>query len=62
MPPTFAEDSWLRFVANSIQSFEKDTKHVAPLYNIEEEAALTRKKALDLVKKLSEVQPFPLLL
>ena len=60
-PPTFAEDSWLHFIIDTIRSLEKDTKHVAPLYHIEEEAVSTREKALDLATKLSRVWAFPLL-
>jgi hypothetical protein len=59
-PPTSAEDSWLHFIIDTIRSFEKDIKNVAPLYHIEEEAITTRTKALALAKKLSEVWPFPL--
>ena len=59
--PTAAEDSWLQFIIDTIRSFEKDIKHVAPLYHIEEEAVPARTKALDLAMKLSKVWSLPLL-
>ena len=46
---------WISKVLNTIEELEKDTKHVTPLTEVDDEEQALREKARELVKRLRKV-------